>query len=85
MEQLLYSVRDAGRQLGLGETKTRDLIRQGRLRAVVVDGTTRVPRDAIIDFVRALPTSEVESPDEALVIVAAASRPFADEHTTSQA
>jgi len=81
MEQLLYSVRDAGRQLGLGETKTRELIRQGRLRAVVVDGTTRVPREAILGFVSALPTTHVGPLDETAIIGAAVGRPLPDEHT----
>lgn len=53
-ELLLYTVPAAARMLSLGRSKTYDLIRAGRLRSVRVDGSRRVPRAALEEFVSGL-------------------------------
>lgn len=51
----LHKITEAADLIGFGETYTRRLIKQGRLRAVTVDGTLRVPRSAIDEFIASLP------------------------------
>ena len=46
-EQLLYSVSDAGRQLGVGRTTTWALIRQGVLETTRIGGRTLVTRSSL--------------------------------------
>ena len=36
--------------LGLGDTKVRELISQGRLRSVLVDSSRRIPQSAVKEF-----------------------------------
>jgi len=55
-EPLLYTVPAAARMLGLGRSKTYELIRSGRIRSVRIDGCRRIPRAALEEFV-----SELES------------------------
>lgn len=50
MDRLLR-IRDAADAIGFKETKTRQLIKQGRLQAVTVDGRLRVPSHSIDQFV----------------------------------
>jgi excisionase family DNA binding protein len=61
MTKLLYRVSEAGEQCSLGRTKTYELINRGRIRAVKVDGTLRVPRSAIEEFVGALEAKSAPS------------------------
>jgi excisionase family DNA binding protein len=53
-ERLLYRVPEAARMLGLGESKTWELIARGELESVKIDGARRVPREAIESYVRRL-------------------------------
>jgi excisionase family DNA binding protein len=57
MDKLLYRVSEVGEVIGFRRTKVYDLIREGRLRAVDVDGVLRVPASAIEDFVRSVEAS----------------------------
>lgn len=54
MDRLLLTAREAADVLGLGRSKVYELMAQGRLRSVRVDGSRRIPREALEDFVRAL-------------------------------
>lgn len=51
---LLYRVRDAAAMLGLGPSKTWELIARGELESVKIDGARRVPHEAIVSYVRHL-------------------------------
>ncbi|WP_285780776.1 helix-turn-helix domain-containing protein [Microtetraspora sp. NBRC 13810] len=53
-DPLLFTVRDAARKLGLGKTKTYELINSGRLRSVRIDGCHRVTFAALMAFVSEL-------------------------------
>ena len=55
MHDELLRLPTAAEAIGHGETTTRRLIREGRLRAVLVDGVLRVPRSAIDEFIASLP------------------------------
>ncbi|MGI8757479.1 MAG: hypothetical protein ACR2MB_16805 [Acidimicrobiales bacterium] len=51
----LYPVAQAGQHIGYGATRTRELIADGLLKAVMVDNVVRVPGWAIEEFSRTLP------------------------------
>lgn len=51
---LLYRVRQAAAMLGLGPSKTWELIGRGELESVKIDGARRVPAEAIEAYVRRL-------------------------------
>jgi excisionase family DNA binding protein len=51
---LLFKVREAAAMLGLGASKTWELIARGELESVKIDGARRVPDEAIADYVRRL-------------------------------
>jgi excisionase family DNA binding protein len=51
---LLYRVREAAAMLGLGPSKTWELIARGELESVKIDGARRVPHEAIVSYVRRL-------------------------------
>jgi excisionase family DNA binding protein len=53
-EPLLYRVRQAAAMLGLGPSKTWELIARGELESVKIDGARRVPHEAILDYVKRL-------------------------------
>ena len=53
-EPLLYRVPQAAAMLGLGPSKTWELIARGELESVKIDGARRVPREAIESYVRHL-------------------------------
>ncbi len=58
MEQMLYPIwPDAARSLGLGRTKTHQLVASGELRTVTIGRRRLVPRAALEEFVRRLETS----------------------------
>jgi len=48
---LLLRVTEAARVLGLGRTKTYELISDGRLEVVRIDGAVRIPAEAVEQFV----------------------------------
>ena len=50
MEKLLYRVEEAAGVLSLGRSKVYELIARGEIRAVKIDGATRVPVDEIRTF-----------------------------------
>lgn len=54
MEKLLLTAREAALVLGLGRSKVYELMARGRLRSVKVDGSRRIPREALEEFVRSL-------------------------------
>ena len=51
-EQLLYSVAEAGRQLGVGRTTAWALIRQGVLETTRIGGRTLVTRSSLEELAR---------------------------------
>ncbi|HKY14104.1 MAG TPA: helix-turn-helix domain-containing protein [Microthrixaceae bacterium] len=66
---LLVRVTEAARRLGIGRTKTYELISDGRLEVVRIDGAVRVPVEAIEQFVsssRALAAHRVRYGDEVI-------------------
>ena len=53
-DRLLYRVPEAARMLGLGPSKTWELIARGEIESVKIDGARRIPREAIETYVRQL-------------------------------
>ena len=51
MEKLLLKIEDAADALSLGRSKTYELIQRGELRTVKIGRATRVPTDAIREYV----------------------------------
>ena len=51
MEKLLLSPTEAAKALGIGRWKLYDLMRQGRLRSIKIDGCRRIPTSALTEFV----------------------------------
>lgn len=62
MVKLLYRVEEAAELLGLGRSKTYELISRGEIGSVRVDGAIRVPQTAIEDFIYALPRGVHRTP-----------------------
>ena len=50
----LFSVTETADQIGMGITKTRELIGNGSIKSVRVGRSVKVPAHAIADFVRQL-------------------------------
>jgi excisionase family DNA binding protein len=50
----LYSVEETAEQIGMGITKTRELISKGQITSVRIGRSVRVPLHAVADFVRRL-------------------------------
>ena len=65
MEKLLYKMPEAAAALNLGLTKKYELAKAGSLRTVKVGRATRVPADALTEFVEGLQrsSSDVEPLD----------------------
>ncbi len=61
VEPLTFSCNAAFARIGVSKNKGRQLIRSGKLRAVVLDGRPRVTAAAISDFLNALPPVPVEA------------------------
>lgn len=57
-EKLLYRIPEAAGLLDLGLTKTYELVRSGRLRAVHIDRAIRIPADSLREFVERLVASQ---------------------------
>ena len=70
-DPLLYKIADVADLLGLGQSKVYRLVRDGKLRAVRVDGVIRIPRDSLESYVAALPAV---TPDEESAADAALTR-----------
>jgi excisionase family DNA binding protein len=51
MDKLLLKIEDAADALSLGRSKTYELIQRGELRTVKIGRATRVPAEAIREFV----------------------------------
>jgi excisionase family DNA binding protein len=54
MERELLSVREAGEVLGIGRSKTYELINEGALEVVRIGRRALVPRQAVAEFVEGL-------------------------------
>ena len=54
MTKLLLTVREAADMLGIGRSKTYELINRGALRSVQIDGCRRVPAQALEEYVSEL-------------------------------
>ena len=50
----LFSIPEAAAQLGMGITKTRELIRTGQIKSVHIGRSIRVTSQAVADFIRQL-------------------------------
>lgn len=57
LSPLFVSVPEAAKVIGLGETKTKELVRSGQLRTVKVGRRRLVPVAAIAELARALETA----------------------------
>lgn len=53
-DRLLYRVGEAAEILGLGKSKTWELVARGAIESVKIDGSRRIPRAAIDSYVRGL-------------------------------
>lgn len=54
VERLLYSVREAAELLSIGRVKLYELMNAGRIVSVKLDGSRRIPREALEEFVESL-------------------------------
>jgi excisionase family DNA binding protein len=54
VEKLLYSVREAAEMLSIGRVKLYELMAAGKIESVKLDGSRRIPRDALEDFISRL-------------------------------
>lgn len=50
-ERLLYSVREAADLLSIGRVKLYELLAAGKIESVKLDGSRRIPREALEDYV----------------------------------
>lgn len=53
-DRLLYRVGEAAVLLGLGKSKTWELVARGSLESVKIDGSRRIPAEAIASYVKRL-------------------------------
>jgi excisionase family DNA binding protein len=60
MERELLSVRECGELLGIGRSKTYELISAGDLQVVRIGRRTLVPRAAALEFIERLRAEPVE-------------------------
>jgi excisionase family DNA binding protein len=54
LDRLLYSVREAGELLSIGRVKLYELVAAGRIESVRLDGSRRIPREALEAFIARL-------------------------------
>ena len=54
LERLLYSVREAAQLLSIGRVKFYELVAAGRIESVRLDGSRRIPREALEEFIARL-------------------------------
>jgi excisionase family DNA binding protein len=53
-QKQLYSITETAQQIGMGITKTRELISKGEIISVRIGTAVRVPASAVAEFVRQL-------------------------------
>ncbi|MEW6472918.1 MAG: helix-turn-helix domain-containing protein [Actinomycetota bacterium] len=53
-ERLLYSVREAAELLSIGRVKLYELVAAGRIASVRLDGSRKIPRTALEEFIAQL-------------------------------
>ena len=53
-QKQLYSIPETAQQIGMGITKTRELIGKGKIISVRIGTAVRVPASAVTEFVRQL-------------------------------
>jgi excisionase family DNA binding protein len=63
MEKLLLTPEDAADLLSIGRSKLYELLGDGRLTSVRIDGSRRVPMSALIEFVDSLKETWNQLPD----------------------
>jgi excisionase family DNA binding protein len=51
LERLLYTVREAAELLSIGRVKLYELVAAGRIESVRLDGSRRIPREALEEFI----------------------------------
>jgi excisionase family DNA binding protein len=51
LDRLLYSIREAAELLSIGRVKLYELVAAGRIDSVRLDGSRRIPREALEEFV----------------------------------
>ena len=61
MDKLLYRVEEAAGVLSLGRAKLFELIARGEIRAVKIDGATRIPADELLEFAGRLPSRQPQT------------------------
>ena len=61
MEQLLLRVYEAAKVIGMGRSKTYELVAAGVLPSVRVGRSLRVPAEAVREFVRCLVAEQTDS------------------------
>lgn len=54
LERLLYSVREAAELLSIGRVKLYELVAAGRIESVRLDGSRKIPRTALEEFIAQL-------------------------------
>jgi len=54
LDRLLYSVREAAELLSIGRVKLYELVAAGRIESVRLDGSRRIPREALEEFIARL-------------------------------
>ena len=52
--RLLYSIREAAELLSIGRVKLYELVAAGRIESVRLDGSRRIPREALEEFIAQL-------------------------------
>ena len=63
MEKLLLTPEDAADLLSIGRSKLYELLGDGRLASVRIDGSRRVPMSALVEFVESLKETWNQLPD----------------------
>jgi excisionase family DNA binding protein len=54
LDRLLYSIREAAELLSIGRVKLYELVAAGRIESVRLDGSRRIPREALEEFIAGL-------------------------------
>jgi excisionase family DNA binding protein len=55
VQQLLFSVTQVARMIGLSRSKTYEMVRQGKIPSITMEGRTRVTRDALYRWINQQP------------------------------
>jgi excisionase family DNA binding protein len=51
VERMLYSVREAADLLSIGRVKLYELLAAGKIESIKLDGSRRIPRDALEGYI----------------------------------